>query len=232
MPATLRRGDRGPTVRRLQTLLNRRERPIPALSVSGEFEAATEQLVIRVQNASGIEPDGIVGRQTWRVLSGLPPSRTRASDESVPRVDDAPWIAVAEGEIGQREIVGARHNRRIIEYHATTGLRATTDEVAWCSSFVNWCLGEVDIDGTDSALASSWLRWGEECEADAGAICVIFNPKAKNTALSRTGNHVGFLLRLTDRHYVILGGNQSNRVKVSSFSRSVWTLKGYRWPSA
>lgn len=230
MPATVRRGDSGPDVTSLQTLLNRQVNPVPSLPVTGAFEAETERLVLRFQNARRLVPDGIVGRATWRALQHAPRSRTTAADESVPQVADAPWLAIAAEEIGQREIVGARHNARIIEYHRTTGLRATDDETPWCASFVNWCIREAGLAGTNSALASSWLTWGEPCDMPRpGAVAVIYNASAANSALSRTGNHVGFLLRQTEQHFVLLGGNQSNRVRVSSFARAQWTLRGYRW---
>ncbi len=232
VPATVRRGDSGPDIYTLQTLLNRQVSPVPSLPITGAFEAETERLVLRFQIARRLEPDGVVGRATWRALERAPRSRTAADDESVPRVDDAPWLTIAAAEIGQREIVGERHNARIIEYHGSTGLRATTDEVPWCASFVNWCVRQAGLRGSNSALASRWLSWGEECtEPRAGAVAVIYNASAANSALSRTGNHVGFLLRQTEQHFVLLGGNQSNRVRVSSFARAQWTLRGYRWAS-
>ena len=51
---------------------------------------------------------------------------------------DAPWMMIAEAELGITEFPGAKHNNRILEYHATTGLSADDDETPWCSSFVNW----------------------------------------------------------------------------------------------
>ena len=53
------------------------------------------------------------------------------------------------------------HNKRVIEYHSTTG-KAPNDETAWCSSFVNWSLKQVGIKGTNSAQAISWqiMHWG------------------------------------------------------------------------
>ncbi len=230
MPGTVRRGDSGLDVLALQALLNRHLSPVPTLTVTGVFEAETDRLVRRFQTARRLEVDGVVGRATWRALERPPRSRTVADDESIPVVPDAPWLAIAAAEIGQREIVGARHNPRVLEYHQTTGLRATTDEVPWCASFVNWCVVQAGLRGTNSALASSWSSWGVSCPGPrAGAVTVIYNADAANTGLSRTGNHVGFLLRQTEQHYVLLGGNQSNRVRVSSFARAQWALRAFRW---
>jgi uncharacterized protein (TIGR02594 family) len=142
----------------------------------------------------------------------------------------AVWMQVARREIGQSERVGSRHNPKIIKYHATTSLQAKTDETPWCSSFVNWVLKQVDIEGTNSAAAASWLKWGKSSPARAGAITVLRNDKAANSSLSRSGNHVGFLVKVTATHFLLLGGNQSNQVKLSRYPKKSWVLRGYRWP--
>lgn len=46
---------------------------------------------------------------------------------------------VAKTQRGQKEIVGKINNPKIVEYHQACSLQANNDEVAWCSSFVNWC---------------------------------------------------------------------------------------------
>jgi uncharacterized protein (TIGR02594 family) len=139
-------------------------------------------------------------------------------------------MAVARAEAGQREDTRpGEHNPRILAYHATTTLHARTDEVAWCASFVNWVLLQVGVGGTNSAAAASWLNWGQASEPRTGAIIVIRNAAAAGSSLTTTGNHVGFLLEETATHYFVLGGNQSNRVRSSSFSKSSWARRGCRW---
>jgi uncharacterized protein (TIGR02594 family) len=145
--------------------------------------------------------------------------------------DDAPWMAIARGEVGQKEIKGAEDNPRIREYHAATTMGAKADEVAWCSSFVNWCLTQAEIRGTRSAAAASWVDWGVDTDPRRGAIVVIHNPAAKNSALSRSGNHVGFLVEDLGWGWKLLGGNQSDMVKESCFAKKKWTLKAVKWPS-
>ena len=86
-------------------------------------------------------------------------------------------------------------------------------------------------DVRERAGAASRTRWGAACEARPGAIAVIHNAGMARTSLTATGNHVGFLAEQTGSNYKLLGGNQSDRVKESSFSRSSWQLKGYRWPA-
>lgn len=230
MPTTLKLNSQGSDVQRLQQLLNQRLSPSPGLRVDGDFGPRTEAAVRLYQASIGLGIDGIVGPRTWAALeSGIVTNPASAAPISA-SYPDAPWMTVAMKEIGQREILGAQHNPRIIEYHATTTLRATTDEVAWCASFVNWCLKQANIIGTNSARAASWLNWGQLTNVRGGAIAVIYNPQAANSSLTVSGNHVAFLVQETSTHYLLLGGNQSNQVKISSYPKSAWQLKGFRWP--
>lgn len=143
---------------------------------------------------------------------------------------NAPWMDIARKEIGQKEIAGHGDNPRILSYHASTTLKATNDETPWCSSFVNWCLKQVGIKGTDSAAAGSWLHWGTPSVPVPGAITVICSSKGTDRSFSTSGAHVGFLLEETATHYRLLGGNQGNSVKESKFPKATWALLGRRWP--
>lgn len=145
--------------------------------------------------------------------------------------DNAPWMGIARNEMGQKEITGHEDNPRILSYHASTTLRATNDETPWCSSFVNWCLKQVGIKGTNSAAAGSWLHWGTVSGPVPGAIVVICSSKGTNRSFSTSGAHVGFLIEETSTHYRLRGGNQGNSVKESSFPKATWTLLGSRWPA-
>src|SRR4051812_47905079 len=98
------------------------------------------------------------------------------------------WLVLASQELGVSEVVGLDHNKRILEYHSVTSLHAETDEVPWCSSFVNWCMKNSMIRGTYSAAARSWLSWGYECEPIHGCITILERGK------DGTSGHVGFLV--------------------------------------
>ena len=125
----------------------------------------------------------------------------------------------AKAELGQKEIKGLENNPRIVEYHQTTSLRATTDEVSWCSSFVNWCHKQAGIAGTDSAAARSWLRWGKAVEPVEGCV-VVFKRGAPPSG------HVGFMVKRDGTHVWVLGGNQSDQVKISVYKAA--DVLGYR----
>jgi uncharacterized protein (TIGR02594 family) len=136
-----------------------------------------------------------------------------------------PWLATAALEIGVRTFPAGSSNPRVTAYHDCTSLRGYDDKASWCSSFVNWSLAQVGIEGTGSALARSWLEWGQRLEAPRfGCIAV----------LSRDGpgswkGHVGFFLHADAEHVHLLGGNQLDAVCLHTYPLSC--VLSYRWPT-
>ena len=139
---------------------------------------------------------------------------------------ELPWIKIARQEIGVKEIRGKVHNKRVIEYHSTTG-KAPNDETAWCSSFVNWSLKQVGIKGTNSAQAISWqiMHWGVALSTPVyGCIGVRRNhPNGKK-------GHVAFIVGKTkDGSLIALGGNQSDEVTLQEFPKGFFRY--FRYPN-
>jgi len=130
---------------------------------------------------------------------------------------------IAKDELGVTEIPGGTHNPRVIEYHKATSLKASTDEVPWCASFVNWCLKQAGVEGTHSALARSFLVWG---------LPVFKNPMAGDVVVFWRGDrkastgHVAFYVREDAEYIYVLGGNQNNQVNISRYPRE--QLLAYR----
>lgn len=206
-----------PDVTTVQRLLNSAMRSLPGfhpLAVDGlsgpKTIAAIERYqreVVRMMRPDGrVDPNG----QTIRLLGGgggVP----APSPQTKPR-----WIQIAEREIGVREIAGRQHTPRILEYFQATTYRASTDETPWCSAFANWVMRQAGYTGTNSARAIDWANWGLKLSRPAyGAIGVIDwdgdGPGWKG--------HVGFVVGETGGRIEMLGGNQSDSVKVSSFGR-------------
>lgn len=132
-------------------------------------------------------------------------------------------LLIATAEIGVKEKKGPDDEDRILEYKkATPAVSDTHDEVAWCASFVNWVLGEAGIEGTGSPVARSFLKWGKPCDQPRAGCLVVLRRGAAWQA------HVGFFVRQLDSNYIkVLGGNQSDCVKVSTYRVS--DVLGYRW---
>lgn len=143
------------------------------------------------------------------------------------------WLEVAEKDLGIKEIPGKEHHPRIVEFHRHTTLKATTDEVAWCSSAVNCWMDEAGYKGTGSAAAKSWLDWGVALETPRlGCICIIRQKqKGPDEATGSTsGYHVGLWKKEEGGRVYLHGGNQGNMVKVSGFGLGSYDILGYRWP--
>jgi len=136
-----------------------------------------------------------------------------------------PWMAHAQGELGTEEVPGPGDNPRIVEYHMACDDTVTDDEVAWCSSFVNWCMMQSGIERTRSRAARSWMGWGSGLLVPCyGCVGVIWRE-----AIDSWKGHVGFVVDQTDSHIVMLGGNQGNEVSVRRYAKG--RLLGYRMPS-
>ncbi len=72
--AVLRQGSRGQDVTTLQYLLNvvsQYYSSVPSVTQDGVFGNGTRQSVTAFQNAMGLDPDGIVGAQTWQSLYNI-----------------------------------------------------------------------------------------------------------------------------------------------------------------
>lgn len=144
------------------------------------------------------------------------------------------WIQVALGELGVKEIRGSQHSPRVLEYHADTGLGATTDEVPWCGSFVAWCLDEAGIDiskiRSHAAGARQWAErnYGKELkEPIPGALLILKRGKYPS-------GHITFFLDWVDKAKTrmrCIGGNQNNAVTIAEYPVSqLIESGGVRWP--
>jgi uncharacterized protein (TIGR02594 family) len=97
--------------------------------------------------------------------------------------------------------------------------------IAWCAGFVNAILDKVDVEGTDSLQARSFLNWGIETRAPKEGDVVVFA-----RGRSREAGHVGFYVgeEVVDgvRYILVLGGNQRKAVNVAYYPARY--VLGYR----
>jgi uncharacterized protein (TIGR02594 family) len=141
----------------------------------------------------------------------------------------APWMETAESLIGLAEIVGPKHDARIIRMWESIKAPFRDDETPWCAGYVGHCLEAANYRSTRSAAARSYLKWGIDprkggtvAEIPYGAIIVLSRPGAD------WSGHVGFYAGPSGSGFALLGGNQNNAVRVSSY---LWSrIIGVRWP--
>jgi uncharacterized protein (TIGR02594 family) len=138
-----------------------------------------------------------------------------------------PWMEVALNEFYTSELAGHnRNNPRILEYHSASRGHATDDETSWCSSFVNWVMREIGVQGTGRANARSWRNWGNPIPLAApqyGAVTVLWRESP-----SSWKGHVGFFAGIERGRLILLGGNQGDAVSLRPYPRS--HLLDFRWP--
>jgi uncharacterized protein (TIGR02594 family) len=139
--------------------------------------------------------------------------------------DDPIWMPVALAETGVSQYPAGLSNPRITAYHDGTNIRGYDDKASWCSSFVNWCLAQAGIAGTGSALARSWLEYGQPLSAPVSGCIVVLQRDEPDS----WKGHVGFFLRADREHVHLLGGNQLGQVREHSYPLA--HVLGYRWPS-
>ncbi|HUW94447.1 MAG TPA: TIGR02594 family protein [Anaerolineae bacterium] len=146
-------------------------------------------------------------------------------------------LDIAKSYIGVKEVVGKEHNPTILAWLRKFGKNLSRwatgrDETPWCAVFVSKVLDEAGYRGTDHALARSYISWGKPAKFTPGAVVVIQRHEAgeDESTGSRTGYHVGFFVKVTKHHIVLLGGNQSNQVRVSYFPRRRYRICSIRQP--
>jgi uncharacterized protein (TIGR02594 family) len=140
-----------------------------------------------------------------------------------------PWMAVLEREYRKsvKEIPGSRHNPDILKYHASTTLKATTDEVPWCSSFENYIIRNCGLGyaGTGSAAALSWLKWGKTLAVGRYGCIVVFDHGGGK------GHVCNYLYESQDGNYVFcIGGNQSDAITIAKYTLD--DVADFRWPNS
>lgn len=133
-------------------------------------------------------------------------------------------IARRQLEVNWREVAGQKSNPRILEvYKSVDGLdnmELNDDEIPWCSCFINWVCQQAGGKGTRSAMARSWLNWGQKSNGKVGDVVIL---KRGNSSIT---GHVGLVVKKGLLSVDVLGGNQNNNVNVQTFSRT--RVLGYR----
>ncbi len=164
--------------------------------------------VINVDSGKIVEQTVDNGKTTFVVEFGDRDIEPEFSAQGTP---ESRWMAIARQELGQMEVPGPGNNPRIVEYHNTVSVSDKSDSVPWCSSFVNFCITESGLVGTNSALARSWVNWGVESPSFVPGCIVVLKrgdpPKG----------HVGFYVGMDGDHVRLLSGNHSNAVNIASY---------------
>lgn len=131
------------------------------------------------------------------------------------KAERSPKILVeAVKHIGVKEIVGKEHNPEIMQWAKDLGVSwYTNDEIPWCGLFIAHCAKSAGVQVVKSPLrALSWAEYGTAVDDPMLGDILTFKRDG--------GGHVGIYVGEDDKHYHVLGGNQSNSVNVTRIVKS------------
>lgn len=131
---------------------------------------------------------------------------------------------MAQRYVGTKEVGGKVDNPAIMAMLKLDNEWPSEDEVPWCSGFANWIAWHCRAPRSKDLRARSWLRVGVGIpldDAEPGDIVVIKRGKGDQPGVENTTapGHVGFYSGVSGDLIEILGGNQSDSVKISRYRR-------------
>jgi len=96
----------------------------------------------------------------------------------------------------------------------------------WCAAFVNSVLHESGIEGSESVsdvplMARSFLFWGEQVvKEDIQPGDIVVFPRGNQGWQGHVGFYLQTHMKDNIEYYLILGGNQSNKVSIEMYRAS------------
>ncbi len=200
------------TIKQIQQKLN--ELNFDAGPADGVRGKKTINAIRAFQRAAGIRSDGIAGPQTLTLLFGRPVQAAQSPD-------NWPWLTEAMRVLGWHE---STDNKALRHWLRSDGVTlGDPKKLPWCGDFVETCIlrSLPDEPVPDNPYyARNWAKFGINIKPQVGAILVFQRPG---------GGHVGFYVGETKTHFIVLGGNQNNRVSKSKISKG--RLIASRWPA-
>ena len=117
--------------------------------------------------------------------------------------------------VGIKEAAGAASNPMILAMLRLDDPSIPSEDVPWCSAWVNWVAWLLRLPRSKSLAARSWLAVGTPitlAEARPGFDVVVLKRGANVQA-----GHVGWFSAIGGAHVWILGGNQGDAVSLAAF---------------
>ncbi|OWP82708.1 hypothetical protein BWK59_14420, partial [Flavobacterium davisii] len=134
-----------------------------------------------------------------------------------------PWMETVIQEVknygGKKE---KTIDSRIKTYHKDGGGYEGDHDVAWCSSFVCWCLEQKNYKSPHSAGSRMFLtsRSMVKCGVFYGAIAIFSDCDSTGKNIQTSGHATFIYGKISDNVYACLGGNQGDMLKVSKYDCS------------
>lgn len=235
IPHIPKKGEKSSVVGILQSAINA-YRGFSVLSVDNDFGPKTEREVQDIQKENRLTGTGVIGLKTLEIL-GLKLKEVPETEKKL-----LPWMTWARKYLGKTE-TDPEFSKMMVAKWPIVGLALdtiATSWAAWCGLFVAVAFSVNNMaHQKDGALARNWRKFGIEINYKVdgipeGAVVKINN---KGDCSSSSSNHVAFAngsctathLNKKGATIDLLGGNQNNRVKVSTYAVSKICYVG--WPN-
>lgn len=129
---------------------------------------------------------------------------------------------LAQRFVGIKEVGGQVSNPMILAMLTLDNRWPDDDSVPWCSAFINWICWFARLPRSKNLRARSWLEVGKGIsldQAEPGDIIVLKRGKGEQPGpdVLKAPGHVGFYAGRFGDFIEVLGGNQSDTVKVSRY---------------
>ena len=195
-------------------------------AIDGVWGRKTIEAVKRFQSEQRLTADGIVGRRTRAALFGVATPATPATEVPVADGLILPWLEEANHLMNTEEGKGSKNNQEILDWAKDLEIHYPKDSIAWCGLFVAHCVGATLPEEPLPANplgARQWERFGDSTQPRVGAVMVFW----RETLQSGLG-HVGFYMGEDEDGYLILGGNQRDKVSLAWFGKD--RFLNAHWP--
>ena len=131
---------------------------------------------------------------------------------------------IAQRFVGIKEVGGSVDNPQIMAMLKLDNEWPEADEVPWCSAFANYICWLLRLPRSKSLRARSWLEIGKGIPLDSaspGDIIVLQRGAGEQPGpeVLKAPGHVGFYAGRFGDYIEVLGGNQSDTVKVSRYHK-------------
>jgi uncharacterized protein (TIGR02594 family) len=129
---------------------------------------------------------------------------------------------LAQRYAGMKEVGGSVDNPQIMSMLNLDMSWPENDEVPWCSAFVNYICWLARMPRSKNLRARSWLIIGKGIDldnAEPGDIIILKRGSGDQPGpeVLKAPGHVGFYAGRFGEFIEVLGGNQSDTVKVSRY---------------
>ena len=188
----------------------------------------TNAALSEFKKSIGFNPRPLLGPLTRTALRlGVIAAAAKPTPRS--KHDMPPWLRLAYGFLGLREIRGAKHNKEILKWWEALGLHFRDDETPWCAAFMNRMVQLSGLRIPDkyraAALGWKWSGYGVRLNGPAlGAIMIMERPGKPGSG------HTTFVAGRDKRGRIQgIGGNQGNAVSINPYDEHARNA-AYYWP--